>query len=94
MLYFALVLLIHLSTSTLVIWLAAKISWVRLTVKDIAVIVILVTAFAFLPHVGFLLSLILFIFLVMRLSGCSAFDAAAVALFAKLFAFAGASTLR
>lgn len=68
-------------------WLATKFSFVDLELKQVAVIVITVSLLGLLPYVGFILCTILFIVLVMRLSGCSAFDAAAVGIFTNIFVF-------
>ncbi len=83
--YIAVASLVHLVCTSICVWLATKFSFIELQMKQIVFIVVVVTGLALLPSVGFLLSLVLFIVLVMRLSGCTAFDAAAVAIFTMMF---------
>jgi predicted PurR-regulated permease PerM len=75
--------------STMFTWLAIKVSYVTLTLQEIAIIAVTTTLCSFLPYIGLPLSLVLFIFLLMRYSGCSGFDAAAVAIFTKVFVLGG-----
>jgi len=83
----AIIFAIDILVSTLCIWLATKFSFVKIEFKLIAVIVTLVSIVSLIPTVGWFLGILLFIFLLMKLSGCSPVDALWVVLFTKLFSF-------
>ncbi len=79
---------VRLILSIIFMWLTLKTGYVILDLREIVIIIITTNLSELLPNVGFTLSLVLFIFLVMRFSGCSAFDAATAAILTKVFVFA------
>ncbi len=81
------IVFVDLLISMLCIWLATKFSFVKLEFKLIAVIVMLVAIASVIPVIGWLASIALFIFLLMKFSGCSIGDAFWVVLFAKIFSY-------
>jgi hypothetical protein len=83
----AIIFAVDILVSTLCIWLATKFSFVKIDVKLIAVIVTLVSIVSLIPTIGWLAGILLFVFLLMKLSGCSPVDALWVVLFTKLFSF-------
>jgi len=87
--YLIIVFSVQSMFSMIFTWLAIKVSYVRLDLREILIIVVISTLSALVPYIGLPLSFVLFIFLVMRFSGCSGFDAAGVAIITKLFVFAG-----
>ena len=83
----ALAFAVDVLISTLCIWLATKLSFVKIEPKEIAFIVIAVAIISLIPMLGWLASLVLFIYLLALASGCTVVDAAWVVLFTKLFSF-------
>lgn len=83
----AIIFAVDILVSTLCIWLATKFSFVKIDVKLIAVIVTLVSIVSLIPTIGWLAGILLFVFLLMKLSRCSPVDALWVVLFTKLFSF-------
>jgi hypothetical protein len=73
--------------STLCIWLASKFSFVKLEFKYVVVIVALVSLISLLPYVGWILGLILLVYLLVKVAGCSPVDAVWLVIFTKIFSF-------
>lgn len=84
----AIVFAVDVLISTFCIWLATKLSFVKIEPKQIAVIVVIISIVSLIPMVGWIASLILFIFLLRKTSSCNIVDAIWVVLFTKLISFA------
>ena len=73
--------------STICIWLATKLSFVKIEPKIIAFIVVVVAVVSLIPMVGWVAGLALFVYLLIKASDCSMVDAIWVVLFSKLISF-------
>jgi hypothetical protein len=73
--------------SAICMWLATKFSFVKAEFNLLLIMIALVSIVSLIPAVGWVLGLLLFVFLMMKFSGCSAVDAIWVVLFTKLFSF-------
>jgi hypothetical protein len=78
---------IDVLVSTLCIWLATIFSFVKAEFKIIAAIIFVVSMVSLIPVVGWVIGIVLFIYLIMKVSNCSVVDALWVVLFTKLFSF-------
>lgn len=83
----AIIFAVDVLISTLCIWLATKFSFVKADFKLLGMMVIIVSAVSLAPVVGGFVSLVVFVLLLMKISGCSVVDALWVVLFTKLFSF-------
>ncbi|MFC6440351.1 hypothetical protein [Bowmanella sp. JS7-9] len=73
--------------STAFIWLASRLSYVKIDAKDIAFIVVCVSIVSLIPVIGWLAGITLFFYLLMQATGCNFVDAVYVVLFSKLISF-------
>jgi len=85
--YMAIIFSIDVLVSTLSIWIATKFSFVDAELKIIAVIIVFVSILSLIPVAGWLIGIIAFFYLLIKLTGCSFGDAIWVVLFAKLASF-------
>lgn len=81
----AILFTIDVLISTLCIWLASKFSFVKLEFNYVVIIVALVSLISLLPYVGWILGLILLVYLLVKVAGCSPVDAVWLVIFTKLF---------
>ena len=73
--------------AALFVGLAAKYAFVKIKAKDVLLIVTASALVSLLPVIGWVLGLVLFIYLLHYKSGCSVTDALFTALLAKVFSF-------
>ena len=74
-----------LALSALGVWLASQVKFVNIHWRDIIIIVFSVSLIAVIPGVGLLLSVILFLYLLVRFSACSVVNAATLVAVVKFF---------
>jgi len=85
--FLAIAFAVDVLISTLCVWLATKLSFVKIEAKEIALIVLAASVVSLVPVVGWIAGFILFIYLLYQVSGCTVIDAAWVVLFTKVFSF-------
>ncbi len=83
----SIVFAVDVLVTTLCMWLATRFSFVKAESKQLMLIIVVVSVVALIPVIGWLASILLFIFALMKVSNCSAVDAVWVVLFTKLFSF-------
>lgn len=73
--------------STLCMYLATKLAFVRAEIKPLIAIIIIVSVLSLIPSVGWVLGLIAFIYLLMRVSDADLMDCIWVVAFIKVISF-------
>ncbi|MDX1341624.1 MAG: hypothetical protein R3227_04705 [Reinekea sp.] len=70
--------------SALSVWLATHLRVIQMPWRDIGILVISVSVVSVIPVIGLLLGILLFLVMVLRFSGCSVVNAAALVGLTKL----------
>ena len=73
--------------TSLCMYVATKLSFVQAELKQLLGIVVITSVIALLPTVGWILSLAVFVFLMMRITGSDLMDCFWVVMFTKLIGF-------
>ncbi|MDM7862058.1 hypothetical protein QTP81_15750 [Alteromonas sp. ASW11-36] len=85
--------LIDVFFTTITLFIASKLSFIKIEFKVLIPIVAIVTLVSLLPYIGWILSIIAFCYMVIRVSDAELIDCFWVVLFAKLVAIGAALIL-
>lgn len=86
--YYAIVFCVDVLVTALCVLAATKLSFLKVEFKALLLIVLLVSVVSLVPMVGWLLGLILFIYLLMKVGGVELMDSIMVVIITKLISFA------
>lgn len=86
---FALIFAIDVMISSLCMYIATKFSFVKIELKPLLVIVFLVAIVSLIPSIGWLLGIVLFVYLLSRAADASMVDSIWVVVFTKVVSFIG-----
>lgn len=78
---------VDMFVSTLCIYVATQLNFLKAEIKDIAVVIFAVSLVALFPYVGWVASIIVFVYLLMKVIDCSLVDAVWVVVVSKMFSF-------
>ncbi len=81
----AIIFVIDVLISCLCVWVAGKCSFVKLQISTVLGIVAVVALISLIPYIGWILGLILFVILLVKVADCAPLDAVWVVIFSKLF---------
>lgn len=90
----AIIFVVDMFISCICIWLAGHFSFVKLKFPTAVGIVAIVSLVSLLPHVGWILGLIIFVTLLVKAADCTPVDAVWVVIFTKLFSILALVALR
>ncbi len=86
--YYAIAFCVDVLITTLCVFVATKLSFLKVDFKALLLIVLVVSVVSLVPTVGWLLGLILFIYLLMKVGGVEVMDGIMVVIITKLISFA------
>ncbi len=83
----AIVFVMDVLISTLCIYLATKLAFVKAEIKSLLLIIIVVSMLSLIPSIGWILGLIAFVYLLMRVTDADFMDCIWVVIFIKVISF-------
>jgi len=89
----AIIFALDVLISTVCMHLATKLAFVKAEIKPLIIIIIIVSVLSLIPSIGWILGLIAFVYLLMKVSDADIMDCVWVVAFIKLISFVVIMTL-
>lgn len=83
----AIIFALDVLVSTLCMYFATKLAFVKAELKPLIVIIIIVSVLSLIPSIGWILGLVAFVYLLMRVSDADLMDCVWVVVFIKVISF-------